>query len=249
MCRDYSYLGSRRDGGFAEYAAVPAENLMELPESVSFEEAAMLEPMAVAVHALHRILPSPQDIVAVCGLGTIGLLLVMFLREAGIKNILAVGNKEFQKDVVFNLGITEDYFCNSTEEDAGSWLLARTGGSGVDMFFECVGKNETLNLSVNCTTPGGKICLVGNPYSNMSLEKTVYWKILRNQLTVTGTWNSSFTHSQEDDWNYVLRRLENKGIMPETLITHRLLLDKLGGGVHIMRHKQENYVKIMMVRR
>ncbi len=248
MCRAYSYLGSRRDGGFAEYTAVPAENLIELPENVSYKEAAMLEPMAVAVHALRRISPSPEDIAVVCGLGTIGLLLVMFLREAGIKNILAVGNKEFQKHEVFKLGITEECFCNSTKQDASGWLLERTGGVGTDIFFECVGKNETLNLSVSSTAPEGKICLVGNPASGMTLGKDLYWKILRSQLTVMGTWNSSFTHSAEDDWHYVLGRLENKSVMPETIITHRFLLDKLGSGFGIMRDKLQNYCKILMVR-
>ena len=55
MCRHYSYLGSRRDGGFAEFVAVPQWNLIELPDQVSYEQAAMLEPMAVAVHALSLI--------------------------------------------------------------------------------------------------------------------------------------------------------------------------------------------------
>ena len=84
MCRKYSYLGSRANGGFAQYAAVPVWNLIELPEGVSFEAAAMLEPMAVAVHALRSIGPAMGERVAVCGLGTIGLLLTMFLKEAGI---------------------------------------------------------------------------------------------------------------------------------------------------------------------
>ena len=66
MCRHYSYLGSRRNGGFAEYVAVPAANLIPLPDSVSFEEAAMLEPMAVAVHAMRRVGPRVSDTVAVC---------------------------------------------------------------------------------------------------------------------------------------------------------------------------------------
>ena len=56
MCRSYSYLGSRRDGGFAQYAVVPKENLISLPDGVTYEEAAMLEPMAVAVHAMRRIM-------------------------------------------------------------------------------------------------------------------------------------------------------------------------------------------------
>ena len=79
MCRKYSYLGSRRDGGFADYVAVPEKNLIALPEGVSFEEAAMLEPMSVAVHAMRKIRPVLGERIAICGLGTIGLFLLMFL--------------------------------------------------------------------------------------------------------------------------------------------------------------------------
>ena len=63
MCRNYDYLGSRRNGGFAEYVAVPAENLIKIPDNVSFEQAAMLEPMAVAAHAMRRIAPAASDTV------------------------------------------------------------------------------------------------------------------------------------------------------------------------------------------
>lgn len=83
LCRNYSYLGSRTDGGFAEYVLVPEASLIELPEGVSFEAAAMLEPMAVAVHALRRAQVGPGQTAAVYGQGTIGLLLSMFLKEAG----------------------------------------------------------------------------------------------------------------------------------------------------------------------
>ncbi len=267
MCRNYSYLGSRRNGGFAEYAAVPAENLISLPDGVTFEEASMLEPLAVAVHAMRRIAPGPDDTVAVCGLGTIGLLLLMFLREAGFQKILTIGNKDFQKKMVLKLGLPEDSYCDSRRQDAGKWLMECTDGAGADVFFECVGKNETLTLGIEHTAPAGKVMLVGNPFSDMNLEKSVYWKILRNQLTVTGTWNSSFSnvlfqkkdlpeyktyeekegygYSREDDWHYVLRRLKQKRISPADLISYRLSLDELQQGGHIMRDKTEDYVKIV----
>jgi len=250
MCRNYSYLGSRRDGGFAEYVTVPVDNLVQLPDNVSFEEAAMLEPMAVAVHAMRRVQPKLSDTVAVCGLGTIGLLLVMFLKEAGVENILVIGNKEFQRQAVRGLGVPEENYCDCKENDAEQWISARTGGTGVDIFFECVGKNETVTQAVNTTIPGGKIMLVGNPYSDMILEKTVYWKILRHQLLVTGTWNSSFYFqgdeaAEPDDWQYVLKRLEEKRVAPAEFITHKFSLDELEKGFHIMKDKSEDYVKVM----
>ena len=83
------------------------------------------------------------------------------------------------------------------------------------------------------TGPGGRIMLVGNPASDMTLPKAVYWKILRNQLTVFGTWNSSFTHSREDDWHYVLERLGDGRIAPKQMITHRYPLEELDQGLTV----------------
>lgn len=245
MCRSYSYLGSRRDGGFAEYVAVPEKSLIALPDKVSYEEAAMLEPMAVAVHAMRKIAPLESESIVICGLGTIGLFLLMFLIESGRKNILAVGNKEFQRKTAVKLGLSEKCYCDSRSEDAAKWLMERTDGVGADVFFECVGKNETLIQSVSLTGAGGRVMLVGNPASDMTLPKEVYWKVLRNQLTVMGTWNSSFTHDREDDWHYVLDRLQDDRIAPAGLITHRFSLADLYRGFEVMRDKSEEYGKVM----
>ncbi len=247
LCRNYSYLGSRRDGGFAEYVSVPEWNLIELPAGVSFAEAAMLEPMAVAVHAMHRVQPCRDDTAVVYGLGTIGMFLVMFLMDAGIRNVLAVGNKAFQKQLVNKMGLNEQFYCDSREQDAAGWVRERTDGAGADVVFECVGRNETVIQSIGLLAPEGRACLVGNPYSDMAMEKDIYWKILREQLVITGTWNSSFTHESEDDWHYALDRLSGKRISPEMLVTHRLRLAELDRGLHVMRDKSEDYVKIMVM--
>ena len=247
MCRNYNYLGSRCHGGFAEYVAVPVWNLIELPKEVSYEAAAMLEPMAVAVHAMRKVRPKKNETVVVCGQGTIGLLLVMFLMDLGVSKILIVGNKESQKRYAGNLGIESHAFCNSQKMDAASWIMEQTGGLGPDVFFDCVGKNETLQLAVDTTAAAGRVMLVGNPYSDISLKKDVYWKILRNQLTLYGTWNSSFTGEKEDDWNYVLDCLQRGAISPEKLITHRMNLEQLQEGLTIMKEKKEDYIKIMIV--
>lgn len=246
MCRHYSYLGSRTNGGFAEYVIVPEENLIEIPQSVDYDVAAMLEPMAVAVHAMRKSRVKSGNVVAVCGLGTIGLLLCMFLLDAGIINIYVIGNKEFQKQKIMELGIPEDHYCDSNKVQVNEWLSTQTEGNGVDVFFECVGKEETIAQAIVNTSPGGTVQLIGNPAADIDLKKDVYWKILRNQLTVKGSWNSSFLHTQEDDWHYVLQRLEQKKIHPEKFITQRFSMEQLEQGLHIMRDKMEEYVKVMI---
>jgi len=247
LCRQYSYLGSRRNGGFAEYVCVPEWNLIELSAEVPFAEAAMLEPMAVSVHALRRVQPCQNDTVVVYGLGTIGMLLVLFLMDAGIPNILAVGNKVFQKQAVRKLGLDGQSYCDSREQDVFRWVQEHTDGAGADVIFECVGRNETFAQSVGLAAPGGRVCLVGNPYSNMTLDRDIYWKILRNQLNIIGTWNSSFIHESGDDWHYVLSRLSQKQISPEKLVTHKLPIKELESGLQIMKNKTEDFVKIMVI--
>lgn len=245
MCRKYSYLGSRCAGGFAEYVVVPVENLIELPNNVSYEAAAMLEPTCVAAHAMRAINVQQNETIAICGLGTIGMLLLMLLQAQGFEKILVIGNKDFQKQLVLEMGISEECFCNAKVENVGEWLQNHTDGRGVDVFFECVGKNETLEQAIELVCPAGRVMLVGNPHSDMLLNRNVYWKILRNQLTLKGTWNSSFTHEEKDDWNYVLQLLKAGKLQPEKLITHKYSFDELHQGFEIMRDKSEEYIKIM----
>ncbi|MDE7319349.1 MAG: galactitol-1-phosphate 5-dehydrogenase [Lachnospiraceae bacterium] len=246
MCRNYSYTGSRRDGAFAEYVTVPVRNLICLPQEVSFEEAAMLEPMSVAVHAMRRVHPQKEEKIVICGLGTIGLLLLSFLLEAGAGRILVVGNKDFQRQMVQRSGLSEHAFYDSRQGNAAEWILEQTEGNGADVFFECAGKNETCTLAVESAAPLGRVLLVGNPFTDMILPKDIYWKILRNQLTVSGSWNSSFLQKPEDDWHYALHRLTGKQIAPSKLITHRIPLAHLDQGLHIMKNKTEDNGKIMV---
>ncbi|MDE6518131.1 MAG: galactitol-1-phosphate 5-dehydrogenase [Acetatifactor sp.] len=246
LCRSYSYLGSRTDGGFAEYVLVPGEGLIKLPEGAGFEAAAMLEPMAVAVHAMRRAQVSPGQTVMVYGLGTIGLLLLMFLKEAGVERVLAAGNKDQQRRFAVMLGIEAENYCDTRVQDVGPWLKERTDEAGADIFFECIGKADTIAEAIDLTAPMGTVQMVGNPYGDIKLDQAVYWKILRNQLTVKGSWNSSFIHEDTDDWHYVLKRLAEKRIGPEKLITHLLPFEELPRGLEIMRDKREEYVKVMI---
>lgn len=234
MCENYSYLGSRTDGGFAEYVAVPSWNLIELPEAVTYKQAAMLEPLAVVAHAIRKPAVKPNDEVTVIGLGAIGLLTTMLLKEVGVDIVYTIGNKSYQNEYAAALGA-----CPITPAESSSAVV-----------FECVGSEQSLQQAINLATPAGTIVLVGNPRQDMNLPKEIYWKILRKQLKIMGSWNSTFTHDKNDDWHFILSILanqENKDFHPEKFITHEFSLKNIRDGFELMRMKQQPYVKIMMV--
>jgi len=257
MCQSYDYTGSRRDGAFAEYVAVPQDNILMLPDSVGFAEAAMLEPFAVAANAVRTGLwgmgnvPASDSSVAVCGLGTIGLMAVMLLKEAGYRNIYVIGNKEPQKRRAKAFGIPANHYLDGSAGDISDRLREASDG-GVYVFYECVGRNECVSCGIEAAAPGGRLILVGNPHSDMYFSKDTYWQILRKQMAVVGIWNSSFRqdspeHDEKpDDWNYVLNRIAEGKLNPQNLITHRLELSELTTGLSIMRDKTEDYCKVMI---
>src|SRR5574344_950173 len=234
MCESYGYLGSRQDGGFAQYVKVPKWNLIELPSSVSYEQGAMLEPMSVAVHAIRKSKVNLNNSVVVQGLGTIGIFVVMFLKEMGISNIKVIGSKEIQKDFANELCV--DFIDRTSIPD----------NLQSDIYFDCVGTNEVMINAINYVHHLGKVICVGNPHSDFELSKQVYWKILRKQLTLIGTWNSSYTRSDDADWHSVLNKLEQKVIPPEKFITHRYNYLQLPLALESMKNKNA-YIKEMII--
>ena len=228
----------------------------------------MMEPMAVAVHALRQFDISRNIKVCVIGLGTIGLLLTMFLKEMGIEHISVICNKEKQKANAMKLGIYEDDIYMVSGNGSNNFMISSGINGNVasdknynykyDYIYECVGRNETIQTAIQLAAPAAHIVLVGNPYSDMKLDKDVYWNILRKQIKLSGTWNSSYYGNIEggagdnkevciDDWHYVLNRLAGERIHPEWFITHKYRLSELQKGMEIMRDKTEDYVKIMYV--
>lgn len=287
MCENYNYLGSRCDGGFAEYVSVPLWNLIELPDEVSFEQAAMLEPFCVAAHSVRGIFegtrgrfsgsfahesapsfpyfsmvspeagePSPGPLassgilderILVWGLGTIGIMIVQILKAEGFSNIFCAVNKASQKDILtreLDIPIENIFYGNHSHEGISG--LSDFAEGSFDVVFECVGKEETLQAVVNAAAPSGSIMLVGNPYGDMELPRDLYWKILRNQLTIKGTWNSSYRLEENDDWNYIIRLMKENKLNTDILITHKFSLEELNKGLEIMRGKSESYIKCMI---
>lgn len=246
ICNNYNYLGSRCDGGFAEYVAVPVWNLIELSEAVSYEEAAMLEPASVSIHALRRLNLEGVSTVALFGLGTIGILIAQWLYSLGIKTVFATGHNEEHGKLMQKVTSSSYQYMDSRKKNVLEEILQQTSGKGVDAVIDCVGSSESLTDALNIVKPAGQILVVANPKGDLDLDKNVYWKIMRRQIRLMGTWNSSFTHSDQDDWHTVLKACEEGKLHLKELITHDLPFDQLHQGLEIMRSGKEYRNKVMI---
>jgi L-iditol 2-dehydrogenase len=244
-CSHYDYLGSRSDGGFAEYVSVPKWNLLPIPDCVSFEKAAMMEPTAVAMHALRISGFKIGNSVAVFGPGTIGMLLCRLAMIGGAEKIFLIGRTQAKLDFAVAKGFAHDV-CNSTISDIKEWINEKTAGKGVDIAIEGTGAWESLEHCLYITRPMGTVVTMGNPIGDMQLSKDAYWKLLRKQLSMKGTWNSSFGVSP-NDWQIVMSLLEKGLLEPDKLITHRFNLKKLQEGLNIMHNGKGYYNKIMII--
>ena len=172
----------RQHGAFAEYVAVPQHILYRLPERLSFEHAAMVEPVSVAVHAVGRTPIALGDTALVIGTGMIGLLVVQALRAAGCGRIIAADVNPQRLELAGRLGADE--LLRSDQVSLAEEVLRLTGGRGADVALEVVGLSATVQAAVMSLARGGHLTLVGNvsPAVELPLQPVV-----TRELTLYGT--------------------------------------------------------------
>lgn len=245
QCSDYNYFGSRCDGGFAEYIAVPLWNLVMVPETLSYEEAAMAEPAAVAIHALRQAGIEIGDKVAIYGAGPIGLMLAQWASVWGAEQVMLIDIDEGKISFAKEVGFTNVW--NSKDGDPVEWINQVTGGQGADVAVEGAGVSSTLEQCLKCVRPFGRIVAMGNPAGEMKLSQKAYWELLRKQLKISGTWNSSYVQLPKNDWALSIKAMEQGKIDVKPFITHRITLEQGNGALEMMRDRSEFFNKVMFV--
>lgn len=229
-CSHYDYVGSRRDGGFAEYAAAPVWNLIQLPGEISDVQGALLEPAAVALHAVRRADIRPHSSVCVVGTGGIGLLAGQWARRCGADRVVIKGRSCEKEALARRCGL--DYTGVTPEER-------------FDRVIEAVGSSAALEESLTLAAPGGRVVLMGNPDGSKTLAQNVYWQILRKQLTLSGTWNSSYGGA-DSDWEASVRAIAQGALGVEKIVTHIVDKADLPRALHMMRSRTGPFCKIVV---
>jgi L-iditol 2-dehydrogenase len=172
----------RRAGAFAELIAVPAHVVYKLPEAMPFAHAAMLEAVSVALHAVKLSQSRRGDTALVIGAGMIGLLILQAALEAGCSRVFVADVDATRLKLASALGASETVLASGP--DLTAEVLRLTGGRGVDIALEAVGRSETVAAAIECTRKGGTVTLVGNIASEVSIPLQ---KVVTRQIRLQGS--------------------------------------------------------------
>lgn len=183
LCTDMKGLGTAVDGGFAEYVTVPEETVYPIAEGVSYEAAAMTEPISCCLHGFDMTEVRMGDTVMIVGTGNIGLIMVQLARHAGADKIIAVEPNPVRREKAIHLGA--DFGIDPMKDDTAK-ILAEHGIVNVDKVIDCAGRTSTAEYAVEFAGRGATVMLFGltGPDDVMGLKP---FMVFQKELTIKGS--------------------------------------------------------------
>lgn len=225
----------RRAGAFAEYVVVPERVTYRLPDDVSFESAAMIEPIAVAVHAVSLVDIPENASAVVVGAGMIGLLTLQVLREAGCSRILVTDIDDTRLALAKKLGATD--VVNGKTADVSSEFQRLTSGKGVDLAFEAVGSTPTVGVAIASVKKGGTVVLIGNVTPKVEIPLQA---VVSRELRLQGTAASS------GEYPKCLELLSRGAVRVDDLISVVAPLEEGAVWFERLHERQPNLMKVIL---
>ena len=233
-CDQLSFIYRRGDGAMADYITVKAASVFPLPEQLSYEAGALVEPLAVAVHAVRRADVRMGETVLVIGAGAIGLLVAALCKRSGAAEVIVTDHAAFRLEMAAKLGATRTV--NGREEDLETVVRALTHGKGVDKAFECVGREETFVAAMSLIRKKGLATVVGI-FEQKEITIPVM-RIVNNEIRIQG--------SQGYCWDFPIALQMATEIGLEQLVTHTFALDDLQLALETASDRTQNTVKVVV---
>ena len=220
-CPNYSFIGSRQSGGFADYVELPIRNILIVPDNLSFEYAALIEPSTIARSTLYKGEFSAGKTGLVFGVGSIGLLVVQWMRILQAKTIICVDISDKNLETAREMGA--HVTLNPLRDDVVAEVNKHTGW-GVDVSVEVAGAPQTLEQTVHVTRPHGKIVLTGNQPLDKSLPLSFIENMMRRELDIVGNHMSFSDPFPGPAWTDSVTALADGSLDMDKLISHRFSL-------------------------
>lgn len=229
-CAEYRF-----NGAFAEYVAVPSRILYRIPEGVDFSRAAMVEPLAVALHAVRMARPDIQETAVVIGAGMIGLMVLQCLKASGCASVLVADVDTSKFGRARECGA--DVVLDPQGPGFAEAVLSRTNGRGADMAFEAVGVTAAVQSALGAVRKGGRVVLVGNVSPTIELPLQT---VVTRQITLNGSCAS------QGDYPACLRLLASGIVRLDPILSAEAPLSEGAAWFDRLYHREPGLMKVIL---
>ncbi len=236
LSADYDYYGSRRDGAMAEILSVPEANLVPVPQHVPLVHAAVVEPAAVALHAVLKLDVPASGTALVVGAGPIGALAAQWLRILGWTHVVVADVDPRKLEVMSGLGFE---VIDAVAQDTVAAAKELTSGRGVDAAVEASGLPATFLQCLDAAAPQGQVLVLGDLKGDVTITRSQISSLIRRELVVLGTWNSKIAPAGRSEWDMVVRHIADGSLQVAPLVS---AVPDLAEAAHVLEDVAERRV-------
>ena len=237
ICESLKVMGFQTGGAAQEYVAIDADKVLKVPENVTLDQAAMVEPVSVAVRALSR---AGEDLqgknVLVLGAGTIGNLVAQVARAYGAKAVMITDISDYKLDKAKECGI--DFAVNPDKEDLSEAILRDFGPDRADLILECVGVQETVTQAIENARKGTTIVVVGVFSEKLEVDLGL---VQDRELSLVGT-----LMYQKQDYQRAIELVASGKLSLDAMITHRFPFEHYLDAYQTIEEAKDNIMKVMI---
>ncbi|MFB5662376.1 NAD(P)-dependent alcohol dehydrogenase [Alteribacillus sp. HJP-4] len=237
LCPDVEFMATPPiDGAWAEFVAVKSDFLHTLPDHVSFEEGALLEPLSVGVHAMTRGSIGPGDCLLVTGLGPVGLLAIEAAKMYGVTEIYGSDVVANRRELALEMGAAG--VIDPSKEDMKNTLLSLTGDTLPNVLVETSGNARAVTSSIHMVERGGRLVFVGLPVENEVPIDMLH--LVDSEFDVFGVFRYANTYPK------AIQGLDNPLVDVKKVITHSFSLENINQALEVATTQKNSSIKIMI---
>jgi (R,R)-butanediol dehydrogenase/meso-butanediol dehydrogenase/diacetyl reductase len=229
LCSSLGYTGLSTDGGFAEFAKVPAYQLHRLPDELSYEQGSLIEPLAVALRGVQLSELEQGDSIAVFGCGAVGLFAILWARRLGAGRIIATDIVEPRRKAAGKLA---DFVLDSAQTNLGEEITKLTDGMGPRIVYECSGSKDAQLQAINTVQKGGQVILLGIGYEPTPV---MFISMTTKEITVKGSLGYS-SLAGKGEFPTTIESLKSKKIDIKDIPVLTVSLDNIGKAFEASLH-------------
>lgn len=236
LCLKSEFMGANAPGAFADYIVIHEKQAEKIPDSMSFEMAALMEPLGVALHAFNLIKPTPQESVIIFGCGSIGLSMLYLLKKSGFNKIYMIDRLKYRAEFAERFGATKSF---AVEEDYLAEIKKLTLGKGTQLSIDAAGDELSINGCIQTASINGKVLLIGIPEDDyvpfnphkMRIKQLVLQNVRRSNQTLA-------------DCLSIVG--EDKKLLD--VVSHRFKLDDIQKAFETVANYSDNVLKCMLTK-